>query len=78
MTILSPHVVGAKIAEALKLDLKYIKRISLDFDVDSIAVCCVEFYPDLTQIDAITQTLETAMKTYALCELKTNDDNHIE
>lgn len=73
MTIIASHVAAQGIIEALKLDFKYIKRITLDFDVDSIAICHVEFYPDLTQIDAVTQALETKMKSYALCELKQNE-----
>jgi hypothetical protein len=64
----STHVAPA-ILEALKLDLKFVKRIELDFDVDSIVVCRVEFYPSLTQVNAITQALETKMKSYALVEM---------
>lgn len=70
MTICTPAHLGGKIAEALKLDLKYIKRITLDFDVDSAIVCKVEFYPDIAQVDSVANALETEMKHYALIELQ--------
>ena len=74
MTITSTAYLGGRIAEALKLDLKYIKRITLDFDVDSVIVCKVEFYPDITQVDSVTNMLELEMKHYALIELQQTKD----
>jgi hypothetical protein len=74
MTIASTAHLGGRIAEALKLDLKYIKRITLDFDVDSAIVCKVEFYPDITQVDSVTNMLELEMKHYALIELQQTKD----
>lgn len=74
MTITSAAYLGGRIAEALKLDLKYIKRITLDFDVDSVIVCKVEFYPDITQVDSVTNMLELEMKHYALIELQQTKD----
>ena len=74
MTIASTAYLGGRIAEALKLDLKYIKRITLDFDVDSAIVCKVEFYPDITQVDSVTNMLELEMKHYALIELQQTKD----
>lgn len=73
MSIATTAHLGGRIAEALKLDLKYIKRISLDFDVDNAIFCTVEFYPDLIQADSIANALETEMKQYALIELQQSD-----
>lgn len=64
----STHVAPAILA-ALKLDLKFVKRIELDFDVDKLAFCRVEFYPTLEQVEDVSQALETKMKSYALLEL---------
>ena len=76
MTIATPAYsnLGSRIADALRLDLKYIKRITLDFDVDSIIVCKVEFYPDIAQVDCVAGTLETEMKQYALIEVQQTAD----
>lgn len=65
---------GGRIAEALRLDLKYIKRITLDFDVDSIVCCKVEFYPDIVQANCVADALETEMKHYALIELQQTNE----
>jgi hypothetical protein len=64
----STHVAPAILA-ALKLDLKFVKRIEIDLDVDSLAFCRVEFYPTLEQLEDVSQALETQMKRYALVEL---------
>jgi len=64
----STHVAPAILA-ALKLDLKFVKRIELDFDVDELAFCRIEFYPTLEQVEDVSQALETEMKHYALAEL---------
>lgn len=61
---------ASRIAAALRLDLKYIKRITLDLDVDSAVFCTVEFYPDIVQANSVADTLETEMKQYALIELQ--------
>lgn len=62
-----------EIIDALQLKQKYIRRIEIVVDVDSPVFCRVEFYPDLTQIDAVTKALETAVSEYALMELRSND-----
>lgn len=72
--LVATHMVGKKILDALRLDLKFVKRITLDFNVDSAVMCSVEFYPDLTQVDAVTQALETEMKHYGLIELRRSND----
>jgi len=72
--IVPTHYVGKKILEALKLDLKFVTRITLDFDVNSAVMCTVEFYPDLNQVDATAQALETEMKRYVLIELQQSND----
>ena len=64
-----------EIIDALQLKQKYIKRIEIVVDVDSFVFCRVEFYPDLTQIDAVTKALETTVSEYALMELKSNDSD---
>jgi hypothetical protein len=76
MTIVTPahNEISSRIAKALKLDMKYIKSISLHLDVDSAVFCKVEFYPDITQVDSVTDTLETEMKHYALIELQQKND----
>lgn len=61
---------ASRIANALRLDLKYIKRITLELDVDSAVFCTVEFYPDIIQANCVADTLETEMKQYALIELQ--------
>lgn len=66
--ISSTHIAPAILA-ALKLDLKFVKRIELDLDVDSLPFCRVEFYPTLEQLEDVSQALETQMKRYALVEL---------
>lgn len=73
--VVSATRIAPAILDALKLDLKFVKRIELDFDVNSLVVCRVEFYPSLTQVDAITQTLETEMKSYALTEVRDETQN---
>lgn len=76
MTIVSPahNEISSRIAKALKLDMKYIKSISLHLDVDSAIFCKVEFYPDITQVDSVTNMLELEMKQYALIELQQTKD----
>lgn len=76
MTIVSPahNEISSRIAKALKLEMKYIKSISLHLDVDSAVFCKVEFYPDLTQVDSVTNMLELEMKHYALIELQQTKD----
>lgn len=76
MTLVSPahSELTNRIVKALKLEMKYIKSINLSLDVDSHVFCTVEFYPDLTQVDSLTQTLETEMKSYALIELQQSKD----
>ena len=70
----STHVAPAILA-ALKLDLKFVKRIELDFDVDKLAFCRVEFYPTLEQLEDVSQALETEMKSYALVEVHDETQN---
>lgn len=72
MTIVSAahNEISSRIAKALKLDMKYIKSISLHLDVDSAIFCKVEFYPDITQVDSVTNMLELEMKHHALIELQ--------
>lgn len=76
MTIVSPahNEISSRIAKALKLDMKYIKSISLHLDVDSAVFCKVEFYPDIAQVDSVTNMLELEMKHYALIELQQKKD----
>lgn len=72
MTIVNAahNEIASRIAKALKLEMKYIKSISLHLDVDSAVFCKVEFYPDITQVDSVTNMLELEMKHYALIELQ--------
>jgi hypothetical protein len=70
----STHVAPAILA-ALKLDLKFVKRIEIDFDVDKLAFCRVEFYPTLEQLEDVSQALETKMKSYALVEVSDETQN---
>ena len=70
----SAHVAPAILA-ALKLDLKFVKRIELDFDVDKLAFCRVEFYPTLEQLEDVSRALETEMKSYALIEVLDKTQN---
>jgi hypothetical protein len=60
---------------ALKLDLKFVKRIEIDLDVDSLPFCRVEFYPTLEQLEDVSQALETEMKSYALIEVSDETQN---
>ena len=73
MTFASTYL-AVQIAEALRLDIKYIKRLTLDFDVDSPVVCKVEFYPDIVQANCVADALETEMKHYALIELQQTNE----
>lgn len=66
--------ISSRIAKALKLEMKYIKSISLHLDVDSAVFCKVEFYPDIVQVDSVTNMLELEMKHYALIELQQTKD----
>ena len=68
LVVASRHVAPA-ILDALKLDLKAVKRLELDFDADKLVFCRVEFYPSLEQIENVTHALETTMKHYALAEI---------
>lgn len=68
-------LLAVRIAEALRIDIKYIKRITLDFDADSPAYCKVEFYPDIVQGNSVADTLETEMKHYTLIELQQVNGN---
>jgi anion-transporting ArsA/GET3 family ATPase len=70
----STHVAPAILA-ALKLDLKFVKRIEIDLDVDSLPFCRVEFYPTLEQLEDVSQALETEMKSYALIEVSDETQN---
>ena len=70
----STHVAPAILA-ALKLDLKFVKRIEIDLDVDSLPFCRVEFYPTLEQLENVSQALETEMKSYALIEVSDKTQN---
>lgn len=70
----STHIAPAILA-ALKLDLKFVKRIELDLDVDSLPFCRVEFYPTLEQLEDVSQALETKMKSYALVEVPDKTQN---
>lgn len=70
----STHIAPAILA-ALKLDLKFVKRIELDFDVDKLAFCRVEFYPTLEQLEDVSRALETKMKSYALFEVSDETQN---
>lgn len=70
----STHIAPAILA-ALKLDLKFVKRIELDFDVDKLAFCRVEFYPTLEQLEDVSQALETKIKGYALIEVSDETQN---
>jgi len=76
VTIVSPahNEISSRIAKALRLEMKYIKSISLHLDVDSAVFCKVEFYPDITQVDSVTNMLELEMKHYALIELQQTKD----
>ena len=73
MSIASVSACSKQIIEALGLEQKYIKRITIDLDADSAVFCRVEFYPDLDQVDAIARALETVRTRYSLVEVK-NDD----
>lgn len=73
MSIASVSDCSKQIIEALGLEQKYIKRITIDLDADSAVFCRVEFYPDLDQVDAIARALETVRTRYSLVEVK-NDD----
>lgn len=70
----STHVAPAILA-ALKLDLKFVKRIEIDLDVDSLPFCRVEFYPTLEQLEDVSQALEIEMKSYALIEVSDETQN---
>jgi hypothetical protein len=70
----SAHIAPAILA-ALKLDLKFVKRIEIDLDVDSLPFCRVEFYPTLEQLEDVSQALETEMKSYALVEVLDETQN---
>jgi hypothetical protein len=70
----STHIAPAILA-ALKLDLKFVKRIEIDLDVDSLPFCRVEFYPTLQQLENVSQALETKMKSYALIEVHDETQN---
>ena len=70
----STHIAPAILA-ALKLDLKFVKRIEIDLDVDSLPFCRVEFYPTLEQLENVSQALETEMKSYALIEVSDKTQN---
>ena len=73
MSIASVSACSKQIIEALGLEQKYIKRITIDLDADSAVFCRVEFYPDLDQVDAITRALETVRTRYSLVEVKSDD-----
>ena len=70
----STHIAPAILA-ALKLDLKFVKRIEIDLDVDSLPFCRVEFYPTLEQLEDVSRALETKMKSYALVEVSDETQN---
>jgi hypothetical protein len=70
----SAHIAPAILA-ALKLDLKFVKRIEIDLDIDSLPFCRVEFYPTLEQLEDVSQVLETEMKSYALVEVLDETQN---
>ena len=70
----STHIAPA-ILTALKLDLKFVKRIELDLDVDSLPFCRIEFYPTLEQLEDVSRALETEMKSYALVEVLDETQN---
>ena len=62
--------IAPAILEALKLNVENVTRLELDFNVDSVAFCRIEFYPTPEQLENVTEALETQMKCYALAELE--------
>lgn len=73
MNIATTAHLGGRIIEALGLNLKYVKSINIDLDVDRLICCTVEFYPDIVQADSFANVLETEMKRYTLVELQQSD-----
>lgn len=73
MSIATSSACSKEIIKALGLKQQYIKRITIDLDANSAVFCRVEFYPDLDQVHAITNALETVVARYGLCELKSDD-----
>ena len=79
--VAAAKTVAPAILNALKLDLKNVTRLELDFNADNLAFCRIEFYPTLEQfcriefyptpeqLENVTEALETQMKCYALAEL---------
>jgi hypothetical protein len=62
--------IAPAILKALKVDLKYVKRIEIDLDVDSLPFCRIEFYPTLEQLEDVSQALETQMKQLCACRIR--------
>lgn len=73
MTLISSSHAGAAIIEALELKHKYIKRIQINLDVNELVFCTVEFYPEESQMKAVSRALKAVKASYALAEL-TDDD----
>jgi len=67
--VAAAKTVAPAILNALKLDLKNVTRLELDFNADNLAFCRIEFYPTPEQLENVTEALETQMKCYALAEL---------
>jgi len=74
--VVAARDVAPAILEALKLDVKNVTRLELDFNVDHLAFCRIEFYPTLEQLENVTEALETQMKCYALAELDCSQQSH--
>jgi len=74
--VVAARTVAPAILEALKLDVKNVRRLELDFNVDDPAFCRIEFYPTPEQLENVTEALETQMKCYALAELDCSQQSH--
>ena len=74
--VVAARTVAPAILEALKLDVKNVTRLELDFNVDDLAFCRIEFYPTPEQLENVTEALETQMKCYALAELDCSQQSH--
>lgn len=70
------RTVAPAILEALKLDVKNVARLELDFNPDKPVFCRIGFYPTPEQVENVTKALETQMKCYALAELDCSQQSH--
>jgi hypothetical protein len=74
--VAAAKTVAPAILNALKLDLKNVTRLELDFNAHDLAFCRIEFYPTPEQLENVTEALETQMKCYALAELDCSQQSH--